>query len=546
MLPAMSRRSRRRRGKAPSRGSWWLRGTGALLALALVAMAGGWLWLRSWLHSEDFRRMLSAEAGKSLGVDARFGRFDWDGTRVTTERFEAEGDGLVERIDAEGLQIDIGLGKVRQRVVELREAAIREIEVVLDLRGSAGEARPEAEAPPSDPLPRREAWYEGLLPNEVRLTGLEIGNSSLVLRLDAGDASFSGTRWSVVPEGRQGSYEVEAGGGTVRFPWEFVPELALRKGRLRYHDRSVFLTESRFDLYQRGHLELAGEASLAGEGMAFDGELRDVRADEVLPEDWKQRVEGELESDFSLVQRDGSLAVRGTLRLLNGVLTGLPVLDHLGAYGGNPRFRRLALSEGSVDFHWEDGALALSDIRVGSEGLMRVEGQLRVDPEKNLDGRFRVGLTPGTLASIPGAETKVFLPGERGLLWTPLRITGTVDDPEEDLSSRLIAAAGLRMFEILPETGERVLKFTRQVASEDLLSQIEQGRVVIDQGTDLLRQGGRLLDGEGNLVEEAGEVIRQGEEVIRQGEDVVKGVRGLLDVLGGDPVPAEPSPEGAE
>ena len=34
-------------------------------------------------------------------------------------------------------------------------------------------------------------------------------------------------------------------------------------------------------------------------------------------------------------------------------------------------------------------------------------------------GRFRLGLAPGTLSTIPGAETDVFLPGERGLLWTP-------------------------------------------------------------------------------------------------------------------------------
>src|SRR5690606_34891189 len=144
------------------------------------------------------------------------------------------------------------------------------------------------------------------------------------------------------------------------------------------------------------------------------------------------------------------------------------------------------------------------------EGLIRIEGMLRLERDKSIDGRFRLGLTPGTLASIPGAETKVFLPGERGVLWTPLHITGTLDDPKEDLTDRLIAAAGMRMFEILPETGERVLKYTERVMSEDMAARITGAGGVIDQGSELIDRGKGLLDGEGNVIDEAEDVIRRG------------------------------------
>jgi hypothetical protein len=198
--------------------------------------------------------------------------------------------------------------------------------------------------------------------------------------------------------------------------------------------------------------------------------------------------------------------VSGSLNHTDGVLTALPLLDALAAYADTTRFRRIALNEGKVDYEWEDGALNLRKIAIGSEGLVRLEGSLKMDKEKRLDGHLRLGLVPGTLARIPGAETIVFTPGERGLLWTPLRITGTLDDPKEDLTERLIEAAGMRMIEIIPETGEKALKFTREVLNKDLQSHIKQG---------------------------AGDVIDQGRQVIDDAKGAIKEVEGIFDVLRG-------------
>ncbi|WP_338687877.1 hypothetical protein [Haloferula helveola] len=524
----MSRRSRKRRGKPASKGSWWLRAVIVLLVLAVVAMGGGYLWLRSWLHSEDFRTMLSAEVGKALGAEAEFGTFRWEGTTVDTKSFDASGGAVVGEVDARGLSMNIGLDRVGERVLELQTARINEIKVRLDLRDKPDAGRQEPVPPPVTPsAPKEPKWYDRWVPNEFELTGLDVGRSSVELILGDGPIEFSGTAWSVEPGRSSGSYEAIGSGGEIRFPWEFVPELRLNEARLRYQDSTVFLTESDFRVYERGYATLVGEASVGGSGgYAFTGTLTDVMADEVVTEDWRQRIEGKVESDFSVVGKENGPSVSGRVRLLDGVLTGLPVLDSLGAYGGNPRFRRLALSEASADFHWEDGSLLLTDIKIGSEGLMRVEGLLRVEKDDRIDGRFRVGLTPGTLARIPGAETKVFLPGERGLLWAPLHVTGTLDDPEEDLTDRLIAAAGLRMFEVLPETGERVLKYTERVMSEDVADRIAGTGGVIEQGTDLIDRGRGLLDGEGDVLDEA-------EDVIRRGTDVVGEVGGLLDVIRG-------------
>ncbi len=542
----MSRRARRRkaaraprrkpaggRSRKPAGRSWWPWIVIGLLVVAVVVMTGGYFALRAWLHSEDFRRMLSEQAGEGLDAHAEFGAFHWDGTAVETESFAADGAGVVERIEAEGLGMDIGLGRVRQGIVEIRDAKIRRVGVRFRLDGAAqstpdpGAAEGAVEAPQAPASP---AWYDRFLPKEVVLGGIELGESTVVLGLADGDLAFSGTRWDIEPGSGRGAYRALGSGGVVRFPWEKLPPLEMGESRLRYRDGVVFLTDSDFGVYRRGHLNLTGEASVEGGPVAFDGRLRGVTGGDVLPEDWKRRLEGDIEADFSLRAGDRDLLVDGTLRLLNGRLTGLPVLDKLGAYSGIERFRRLNLSELRTDFRWEGGALEFSDFVLASEGLVRMEGRLRVGADESLDGRFRLGMVPGTLSRIPGAETKVFQPGERGLLWAPLRIGGTLDDPEEDLSGRLIEAAGWRMFEILPETGERVLKFTRQAVGDEVIGILGQPDEVIRRGGDVVRQGSDVLD--------RGREVLDGEfdgaaDVIRQGGEVVDGVRGLFDVLGG-------------
>lgn len=539
----MSRRSRRRRiSKSGKNGkSWWLRGFVALLLLLTLGMAGSYVWLRTWLHSEDFRRMLSAEASQQLGAETEFGQFSWDGTVVTTSSFDADGLGLLQHLKAEGMSLDIGLGKVRQQVLVLRDMRLNDLEIDFDLRsGMSNAAAVETVEVSERSLPmvaKKAPWYARFLPNEIELTGLDIGESSVRLLMNDGETAFSGTRWALKPDQGKGNYMIFGTGGRLTFPWKFLPPLDLKQTKMRYQDHSIFLTESKFSLFHRGELDLVGEASLRGEGFSFEGKLRDVRGNEVLPEDWSQRLMGDVESEFTVRNRGRGVMVSGQLRFLNGVLTGLPVLDYLGAYGGNPRFRRLSLSVAQTDFEWEDGAFVFRNFVLGSEGLMRVEGQLRVDPEKRIDGRFRVGLTPGTLAVIPGAETRVFLPGERGLLWAPLHLTGTLDDPKEDLSLRLLEAAGLRMFEILPETGERVLKYTQQVIDGDLLGALESGEQLIGQGSQLIDQGRNLLDGDADVV---GGAL----EMIKQGEDVVHGVQGIFDIVRGkrqpEPLPLPP------
>jgi hypothetical protein len=338
----------------------------------------------------------------------------------------------------------------------------------------------------------------GWLPSQVELESVAIGELSIRAITTDGDVGAHGMKVSIEPLSAKGSYEGEITGGTIDPAKAWLPPIRLEKVRGSFRDGSAFITSADLKAWESGRIDAFGEWDSKTGTYAFEGDLDGVKCDEVLNENWARRLTGDVSSTFSVNNISGKMAMNGELTVRNGTLTALPMLDVLAAYADTRRFRIIQLSDARTKWRYSDGAYVFTDFVMASEGLIRLEGNFSIKG-KAIDGTFRLGLVPGTLAGIPGAETDVFLPGERGLLWAPIRITGTLDDPKEDLTDRLIMAAGLRMFDVLPESGEKVLKFTKSVLGEnptDAIGKgIEGGRKVIDEGEKIINGAEGIIKG---------------------------------------------------
>lgn len=482
----MSRRSRRRGTSHPAGASWLARAAIILLVLCLAGAAVFYASIRSYLHSQGFRRLLSEKAGAAIKVTGEFTPFRWEGLAVETEAFQGTGHGIIRDLRVDGLHTEIGLGGLRRGVWEIRDARMRRVVISLDATQSGGSPGPSAANNLDTDFPKSLGKKRGWLPREVELQGLELGQVDLHALLDQGPLTASGMRVDVKPDGGRRSFRAEITGGDIRLPLEFAPVLRLDRARLRHQDGAVFLTHLSAAAWKDGSLEASGEWDRKARRFSAEGGLSGVKCEEILSETWAKRLIGGLSTDFTADNHAGRPVARGRLVLQNGTLTALPVLDMLAAYADTRRFRVLALSEARADWRWEKDLIELSDIVIASEGLARLEGKVTIRGEE-LDGHLRLGLLPGTLANIPGAETHVFTPGEKGLLWAPLRLTGTLDKPREDLSDRLIAAAGMRMLETLPETGEKVIKYTRSVIGDNPSKTVEKG---VEKGVELIEKSG--------------------------------------------------------
>lgn len=462
----------------------------AAVVICLIGLAVAYAMLRGYLYSDAFRRLLSTEVSKAVDVSGEFAPFRWDGLAVTTNSFEATGEGPITALRADGLHTEVGLGGVRRGVWEIRGSTVRRLEVAIDTtkpRPSAPATSARGEQPPAG---KTRSW----IPREAELQELHIREILLQAVLKQGPLTASGIALHAEHAGTGHSYRGDLAGGTILLPFAFLPELRLDRARLRYQDGRVFLTDATVGAWDHAKLTGSGEADLKAGQFTVQGDATGVKCEDILNPDWAKRLTGNVTSDFMVQNHGGSPTASGELTIHNGLLTALPMLDVLAAYADTRRFRELTLSEAHTRWRWQDGEFLLSDLVLASEGLVRLEGRIDIR-NRNIDGVFRLGLAPGTLATIPGAETDVFLPGERGLLWTTLRLTGTLDDPEEDLTERLVAAAGARMFEYLPETGEKVLKFTRSIFGEPSSRTIDRGVEIIGKGADTVREVGGILGG---------------------------------------------------
>jgi len=455
----------------------------AVLVLAVTCAAVGYWSLKNYLHSDGFRRLLSAKASKALGMTGEFSPFNWDGLVVDTGYFEASGNGPLDSLHADRLHTEVNLSGVRRGVWELHGASVNRVEINLNARKAPSSGPQPVVFPDESPAP---SANHGWLPTEVELNGLDLRELIVKVLLDDGEVLANGMRVRVDRTGDQHAYRADIDGGRIRLPWSWLPEVNLNRVRLRYQYGGLFVTDATATLFKQGRLDGGGEWNPNEQQYAFEGNARGIKCDELLNADWAKRLTGDVASSIVVESRGTGPLAKGSLTIKNGVLTALPMLDSLAAYADTRRFRVLTLSEARADWRWQQGEVTFSNLVLSSESLVRFEGHLTIRG-RDLDGTFRLGLAPGTLAAIPGAETDVFLPGDRGLLWSPLRLTGTVDDPKEDLTDRLMAAAQGRMFEVIPETGEKVLKFTRSILGDS--GAIEKGVEVIDTAAGTLMGG---------------------------------------------------------
>ena len=484
----MSRRSRIRKGAGGSR--WLVKAAVGLLIFSILSLGIGYGLLRNYLHSDSFRKFLSAEASSLAGVRGEFAPFRWEGLAVDTESFEARGEGMMTALRADGLHTEIGFGGVTRGVWEVRGSSLRRLDISMDLRQPVSTPTPIPTPPISQKSDHRPRWF----PNEAELLGLEVQKLTAKVVLNQGLLFANDMSIHAEPAGSKGAYRLDVRGGSIRLPFGFIPELRLDHAELRHQDRQFFLTESTIKAWENGRIQASGEYDLRSKQFSLEGDVSGLKCNDLLSENWAKRLTGDVASTFIFENPSGTPQARGKLKIQNGVMTALPVLDTLAAYADTRRFRVLSLSEAHTDWDWKTGELRLTNLVLASEGLVRVEGKIAIRGEE-LDGEFRLGLAPGTLATIPGAETDVFASGERGLLWTTLRITGTLDHPREDLSDRLIAAAGARLFDRIPETGEKVIKFTHSLLGEPSPKTVEKGVKIIEEGGKTLREVSGILDG---------------------------------------------------
>ena len=448
---------RNRPSKRPSssiRWLWWLAGlilvSGVVLVLLAPALVSGYI--RSYLQKDDFRQKAEELIAARTGGRAHIAPIIWNDDTATA--VDLSFDTVGWSMDAGGLRAALDFGAIRQGTWSIQNAGADD----LTLRRTVIAAASPIDAPNAESSAKFDGSNDGIpaflrryIPSETQISGFEVHR----FFYEQGAWQIADTQLHL-GKWQSGEISVSAKltGGKLLTPI-LAPEQTepfkfdLGKATLRVGDSQLQISDAKLRWKQESEATLRGSLKYGTGAWQIFTHVKAVPLDEFLNSWWEQRLSGKIEGDLELSGvRNAPPAWKADLLLKDGALTGLPILDKLVTYTNTHRFKRIVLDICSATFRPQGDSMRIENIIVQSNGLLRIEGSLNIRG-RMLDGDLMLGVTPETLSSIPGANSHVFVennPGAPpGLQWARVHVVGTVDAPLEDLSSRLIGAAGMSL-----------------------------------------------------------------------------------------------------
>ena len=387
-------------------------------------------WLTRYVESDRFRVKLEEETAKGLHFPSgRYAPIRRTGfATVESESFQAgDGQRALKTLDARGLMAKFNPWGIFLRRWELDDVHIQSGEVAIQLY----EANPEAI--PSKP------WFSIFLPNRVYLKHIKSEPANVTWQFRGEGAGFFGTRLLITPHGTD--FEYRASGGTLKMA--LVPDISLRRTHLLITKTLVTLYE--IDLRPGAQ----GGGSVRGEGRAGIGQDKNVDFSvsfdvlpirDWLPSSWKGHFTGSAAGEVHWTGKDPKLessAGEGSLRVRDARIDDLPFLEKVAALSQKKSLEHLRLNECSLDLAWRYPKIEIKNVAVEEKRKFRIEGAISVE-HRSLGGSIRLGVTREYLDWLPHPE-EIFMREHGGYLWTTVHLSGTVEEPKQDLSPRIVA-----------------------------------------------------------------------------------------------------------
>lgn len=434
-----------------------------LLAILVLLASAAVLAFNLHLQSPAMQERLRQGAAETLGLPLNVRSTvytPWDGIRLRGLVVPDMENSGVNFLEASEFQIQFRLWPLLRREFVVSRLALKE--AVLTWRQnaegrwrvprSAAEAVSRPSGTPATPAPEAEATATPEIKEKkkpafaVRVEGMEIRRSRILFEnRDAWpllDAEGITARATLQPNGdAQGEASVpEAILAGIIVASEIGGPFNLKKGRLKFPDIRGDISGGR----------LSGEGVIAvreqGSPYKWKLQLADFRlADLHLPSSLGgTKFEGLLEAQFEVSGRnapDRQVRGAGHLEIGGGKLVPPPHIQELGRALDIRELRSMDLQAGRADLRLEDDFIHLDPLWLRAEDIA-VELRGTATRAGKLDLKGRLLLAPKTaarLAERTGREWPAAgdgeLPSYRAV---PFKVTGTLEEPESDLASRLL------------------------------------------------------------------------------------------------------------
>ncbi len=421
---------------------WLLLLTGGLLVLAIL----GYYQLVACLQGESFRETCSESLKNKVQAEELQlgGTLTLSGNRLSLPGASLHRRDFWHRVSARRISTEFDRAGLLDRKLNLSKLSMEEVHVTLDA-DRLGEPLPPI-------LPEQGGFWSRFTPRTVNLRTFECRDADITLRRKSESYHLSGCSISSAPKDRLGRHvwQINLENGRLHTPLSYLRDCGVRTATLLADPKELNLTECRLMLTP-GELRIRGYYEWGTRRWRTTLRANKANVARLLSEDWKKRLTGELFGELELVGSGRRLQRgAGILALQQGELEGLPFLSNLPFNGGKPyRCLKLEKAECRMSYPYNEPehnireAWLIDNIDIRSEnGTLLVRGHVIIAPDGSLRGVLNVGLPENIISLQPLYQSDLMKnlftrEGERGYLWLHVNISGTVDEPREDLSVRL-------------------------------------------------------------------------------------------------------------
>lgn len=461
-------------GKRLHRVLLWLCAVAAgVLVLGIVS----WFQLLAYLQGESFRAALAEHLRHGCGAQelSLLSNLRIDGDRVEQEGLSLQGAGALSSVRVGHISLDVNRAALLNRRVHIRKISVDDGEVVLESAAPADNdnnvAAPKqtknkqkgkrkaqtgaAAAPKPAEAPAKTSSFFRPKQQEVEL--IECKAADILLKRGEMGVQILNCALTSTPM-KKGGWQHQMENGRLHTPFAFLRGASLKSATVTHDKERRDVTDCRIML-SPGEMRVRAHQDVNGGKWSANINLNKASAAPLLRGDWQKRVSGELFGKLTLAGNAAGLeAAEGYLSLQQGVLEGLPFLSAL-PYGGGYPYRHLELdkAECRISYPYADEARHINDAWLldginlrARGGLLRVHGHVIIGSDGALSGTLTIGIPSAVAEALPAGASlqRIFnAQGEAGYAWLNLNLSGTIDEPEEDLSVRCAAL----MRDVLPQ-----------------------------------------------------------------------------------------------
>ncbi len=494
-------------------------GVGIALGVLLILVVCAYLYLMSWLQGDSCRSLIESSIQQTTQAQRVTvpEPLQVDGTNFALPQIAIHRTGYFDELKINKLHVGLDRSALWKRILRTRQFSAEELKLEFYVKPASPDkvsslspkaaktgknsvtertgARGKTSRTAGDNGDGHDDQGRGFF-KDVQLRSFEALYAESTVHFGERFAALRGYRLIAEPSPRNGknAWTLHIEDGQLVTPYEWLKGSGVKSAR-------VEITGDRVRLSSCHILVPPGNVRANGEYVGRTGEWKirtlidQVELTRFLSPDWKKRVSGRLRGDVEFSTPKGKAwQVRGELDVEDGVLEALPMLSEI-KLGQTYPYRSLQLEKATCQLvypynapdHSIRDAWLWDNIDIRSRGgTLLVRGHIITGQDRSLSGTLKIGIPIQFFDSLGLTDTPLAQQlfrtqqEERGYLWLHVNLSGTIDDPHEDLTARIEALLPACISE-LPGKATKVLNkvldnFLPQVESDASENNGEKGK----------------------------------------------------------------------